>query len=45
MATTFIAQITDKNMRLYIDKKAREAEGLKPGDYVRVTIEKVPLEK
>ncbi len=46
MAATFIAKITDdKQRRIKIDKDAWDKEKLKKGDYVKVTIEKVNLEK
>lgn len=46
MVATFIEKITDdKQRRIKIDKDAWDKEKLKKGDYVKVTIEKVELEK
>jgi formylmethanofuran dehydrogenase subunit D len=44
MAGTFIEKITDeKQRRLKIDKDVWDELGLKKGDYVKVTIEKVKV--
>jgi hypothetical protein len=46
MVSTFIEKITDdKQRRIKIDKDAWDKEKLKKGDYIKVTIEKVILEK
>jgi hypothetical protein len=45
MTSTFIAKITDINHRLYISKEVWHIEDLQIGEYVKVTIEKVKVEK
>ncbi len=44
MTTSFIVQILDvQKRRIVIPKDKYEAEKLKKGDYIKVTIEKVKL--
>ena len=44
MTQTFTTQFNDnKQRRIVLDKVACELEGLKKGDYVKVTIEKVKI--
>ncbi len=46
MSDTFITKITDDaQRRIKIDKDTWDKEKLKKGDYIKVTVERVPLGK
>lgn len=43
---TFITKFTDEKLRrITLEKEACQKIGLRKGDYIKVTIEKVPIEK
>lgn len=45
MTATFTVKIKDQRGRVYIPIEIRECEGIKPGDFIKVDVEKVTRNK